>query len=103
MGWGESPDFSAMLVQDWIRRLTPVGGWGNILSPLTLRPWPGDSSERLGEVSFLDTESISYVTHGLCKDKAAVSFMPTPSLGDPSHQWPVSYKAIRGHVTWGNQ
>lgn len=49
----------------------------------------------------MDTESIGHVTCGFSKDKEAASFMPALSLGDLSHQWSVSYRVIRGHVTWG--
>lgn len=71
-----------------------------ILNPLTLHPWARDSSEKWGEVPFLDKESISHVICGFFKDKAAVPFMPTLSRGDLSHQWSVSYRIVRGHVTW---
>lgn len=67
--------------------LIPVSG--HIPSPLPLHPWLGDSSERWREVPFSNTESISWMTRGFSKDKAAASFMPTPSLGDLSHSLEV--------------
>lgn len=102
-GLGAASSESAKLVEDsmcW-NVLTPVrGSYPKSTDP---SPMAGRQLRKMGEVPFLDTESIGHVTCGFSKDKEAASFMPALSLGDLSHQWSVSYRVIRGHVTWGSQ
>lgn len=100
---GPASSESAKLVEDCLcwNVLTPVrGSYPKSTDP---SPMAGRQLRKMGGSSLL-----GYRKHWPCdtwfsKDKAAASFRPALSLGDLSHQWSVSYRVIRGHVTWGSQ